>query len=86
MVKIMENPITMDDLGGKKSLFLETPMLVCCFLAPLSICQVTNPPIDPIREAVVMSLGGGLVQREMHRATGLKSKKHGDFCFLNKKF
>ena len=25
MVKIMENPIKMDDLGGKKPLFLETP-------------------------------------------------------------
>ena len=26
MVKIMENPIKIDDLGGKKNLFLETPI------------------------------------------------------------
>ena len=65
----------------------------CCFLVPLSIrwnpeeiiwksWQVTNPPIDPIREAVVMSLGGGdesgwtteRVTQEMH-PLGLKRKK-----------
>ena len=35
MVKIMENPIKMDDLGGKPPLFLEIPIYRCmmsCFI------------------------------------------------------
>ena len=28
MVKIMENPIKMDDLGGKKTIFFETPICI----------------------------------------------------------
>jgi len=31
MVKIMENPIKMDDLGGKPTIFGNTQMLVCVF-------------------------------------------------------
>ena len=51
MVKIMENPIKMDDLGGKTHYFRKYPYLRCAFgnLVPVTPSGILDPP-ESLRE------------------------------------
>ena len=50
MVKIMENPIKMDDLGGNTPIFGNTLMYFCCYLKELSTS------VDMITQKIIKHL------------------------------
>ena len=56
MVKIMENPIKMDDLGGKPPIFGNTHMFLFPFFKRVSLSEKKTPSLKVQVVAVVSTL------------------------------